>query len=351
MYFSLDIGACEMQLVISEFNNDQRRELVNTRQRFDSWSEAAARERSYRGSMVWEEVKGRPYLIRASYDEHGKRRNKSLGPQTPETQAIKDRFDSERAEAIERRKAVETVLNRQAAVNRALGLGRIPLLSAKIVRALDKRGLLGVGLIVVGTNALFAYEAMCGVVLDASIMATGDIDLLFDARRHLHLLGDEEFQSRELLDVLRTTDRSFVKMNRTYSAENDEGFMVDLIKPMRNPPWLPENTSIGGADDLTAADIEGLVWLENAPRITQMVLDERGMPLRIVVPDPRVFAIHKYWVSRREERNRLKKVRDVDQARTIMALVKEHLPQLPLDADEFRMLPRTVVEEALAALA
>jgi hypothetical protein len=51
---------------------------------------------------------------------------------------------------------------RQAAVNRALGLGRVPLMNARIIRALDKSGLLGAGIRVVGTNAIYAYEAIAG---------------------------------------------------------------------------------------------------------------------------------------------------------------------------------------------
>src|SRR5262245_3518801 len=116
-----------------ELNSDQRRELINTRQRYQAWRNAADRERGYRGSMVWEETKGTQYLLRSYYDEKGSRRQKSLGKRAPDTELVKQRFDSERKEAVGGRKSLDTILERQAGVNRALGLGRVPLIAAKIL--------------------------------------------------------------------------------------------------------------------------------------------------------------------------------------------------------------------------
>lgn len=134
-----------------ELNNDQRRETINTRQRFDAWRAALRREHGYRGSMTWEETKGHVYLTRSFYDDAGKRRQKSLGRKTPDTEAVKTTFETERAAAVEHRKNLDELLSRQAAVNRALGLGRVPVLAARILRSLDERNLLGKGLRVVGT--------------------------------------------------------------------------------------------------------------------------------------------------------------------------------------------------------
>jgi hypothetical protein len=331
-----------------ELNNDQRRELINTRQRYQAWSHAVDRERGYKGSMVWEETKGYQYLLRSHYDEAGRRRQKSLGRRSDETEAFKQKFDSERASAIEARKSLDTVIDRQAAVNRALGLGRVPLIAAKIVRAIDKRGLLGKGLRVVGTNALYCYEAACGVVIDAEIAATLDIDLLFDARSSLSLVGDPDLPDSDLLRLLKRADRSFTRTRRSFRAQNDEGYFVDLIKPQQNPPWRKQKPALGGPDDLQAAEIEGLKWLENAPAFEQVAIDERGFPLRIVAVDPRVFAVHKWWVSRRADRDPVRKMRDREQAFVVAELVREHLPHLPFEPSGLRMLPREILEPALA---
>lgn len=332
-----------------ELNNDQRREAVNTRQRFQAWRNALDRERGFKGSMVWDETKGHEYLLRSYYDDRGRRRQKSLGRRSPETEQAKLRFETERENALAARKTLDEIIERQAAVNRALELGRVPLTAARILRSLSRHGLLGHGVRVVGTNALYAYEAACGVHIDAEVAATGDIDLLFDSRVSLRLIAAEDIPVRGLLEILKKADNSFKQTQRRYRAENDEGYFVDLIKPQLNPPWKKSRQSIGGADDLEAAEIEGLFWLENTPAFEQTVMDERGYPLTLTSPDPRAFAIHKLWLSQQLRRDPLKKARDRAQAMTVAKLVKQHLQHLPFDKDELRMLPLAVVEPAIAA--
>lgn len=335
---------------LPELNNDQRREVVNTRQRYEAWRNASSREYGYRGSMVWAEVNGSDYLVRSSYDEHNVRRQKSLGRRNAETEALKLKFDEERQRASASRKNLDEALHRQAAVNRALGLGRVPISAARILRLLDKRGLLGAGIRVAGTNALYAYEAACGVTVDPEITATGDIDLLFDARPRLFLLADPELETPNLVELLKLSDRSFSRTRMSFRAQNDDGYFVDLIKPQRNPPWLVEKMSIGDQSDLQAAEIEGLAWLENAPTLEQIAIDDRGYPLRLVVPDPRVFAIHKLWVSSRENRDPIKKRRDREQAHVVAAMVRQYMLHLPFEVNELRMIPRAVAESAIAEL-
>ena len=335
--------------MFSDLNNDQRREVINTRQRYQAWRNAVDRVRGYRGSLVWEESKGRDYLLKSFYDEHGKRRQKSLGKRSTETEALKLSFDTQRAEAVASRKVMDETLERQAAVNRALGLGRVPLLAARILRLLDRRGLLGRGIRVVGTNALYAYEAACGVFIDSQVTATEDIDLLFDARRSLKLVADAEITEDSLVQLLKLADRSFHKTPQPFRAQNDEGYLVDLIKPLPKPPWRIEKEGLGSKDDIEAVGITGLVWLQNAPSFEQMAIDDRGYPLRVEAIDPRVFAVHKLWLSTQPDRDPLKKERDRTQALMVGELVSTFLPHLPLEASALRMLPSELVAKALDA--
>ena len=332
----------------SELNNDQRREFVNTQQRFMAWQDARDRVQATRGSMVWQTKKGADYLMRSYYEKSGRRAQKSLGVRSDATENMKAEFDRGREEAKSRFKSIDTVLRRQSAINRAVSLGRVPRTSANIIRALDQAGALGTGIRVVGTNAIYAYEASAGVMVDASITTTGDIDLLFDSRKSLRLVATDEVSEQSLLDLLTSVDKTFVKTRQSYRAQNADGYLVDLIKPMRNPPWKKDRdrVSAAAADDLDASEIEGLVWLENAPSFEAVAIDERGYPLRIVATDPRVWAIHKHWVAKRVDRDPLKKQRDTAQARTVGAMVALHMPQLGFETDELRMLPKDVVEAA-----
>jgi hypothetical protein len=335
-------------MIMQEFNNDQRREFVNTQQRFAAYRDAQSRVLATRGSMVWARSKGNEYLARSAYEKSGVRKQRSLGPRSPETETLKLEFERGRDEAQQRFKEIDAALDRQSAINRALGLGRVPLISARILRALDRTRTLGGGLRVIGTHAMYAYEAAAGVLFDSGLTTTGDIDLLMDSRGGLRFIVSDEIADRSLMKVLKSIDKSFEKTRQPYRAQNAQGFLVDLIKPMRDPPWQVDADQIGdgGADDLTASEIAGLIWLENAPAFESMVIDERGAPLRIVVPDPRVWAAHKLWVSQQLDRVPIKKRRDGQQAIAAAAIVRDYFPQLPYEREALKMLPGDVFEAA-----
>ena len=153
-----------------------------------------------------------------------------------------------------------------------------------------------------------------------------------------------------MIGLLRRADKSFRKSRQPFRAENDDGFMVDLIAPMRNPPWASSPPE-GSATDLATAEIEGLAWLENASAFEQTCIDERGQPLQMTAVDPRVFAIHKHWLSGRPDRDPLKRRRDAAQAQVVHDLTRRYLLHLTFDPDALRMFPRQVHDQAMSTLA
>jgi hypothetical protein len=330
-----------------ELNGDQRREAINTQQRYAAYREAEERNSDYRGSMGWKETHGRDYLVRSYYSKSGVRRQTSLGLRSKETEAIKLEYERGRSDAQERLNSLKALISRQAAINRAVGLGRVPLAGARIIRALDQAGMLGSGIRILGTNAIYAYEAAAGVRIDPSLTATDDIDLLLDARRRLTFIASEDLSQPSLLRLLQKVDPGFRRSLRKFQAANREGYLVELIKPLRDPPWKREKEKIGAdADDLLAAEIEGLVWHESAPAFEATAIDERGEPCRIVTTDPRVWVAHKLWLSKRSDREPIKRRNDAAQARIVGRLVARYMPNLPYAADELRMLPKQVFDDA-----
>ncbi|MFG1382693.1 GSU2403 family nucleotidyltransferase fold protein [Xanthobacter versatilis] len=320
---------------------------MNTAQRYQAWREARAQRLSFRGSLVWHQSGGREYLLRSYYDGSGVRRQKTEGPRSPDTERLKTQWEAQRDAATEREKALHIVLDRQAAINRALVLGRVPLLGARIIRALDAAGLLGHGVRIVGTNAVYAYEAAAGVMVDASITTTEDMDLLVDARRALRLAASADIPGGALISLLRKIDRSFERTRQDFRAANKDGYLVDLITPQTEPPWSAGEVRIGAAEDeLTAIPVTGLTWLESAPAFEAVAIDERGAPLRIVAADPRVFAAHKLWLSAQPGRDPLKRRRDAAQAAAVGMMVGRYLTHLPYTAEPLRMLPRPLFEAA-----
>ncbi|HEV7879627.1 nucleotidyltransferase domain-containing protein [Bradyrhizobium sp.] len=221
------------------------------------------------------------------------------------------------------------------------------MISARITRALERFGLLGSGIRILGTNAIYAYEAAAGVRIDPGLATTEDIDLLLDARGGLTFVADEEVSESSLMKVLKRVDTSFDRSRETSRAVNRDGYLVDLIKPVQNPPWKEAPDKVGAdPEDLSAVQIEGLAWLQNSPPFEAVAIDEKGEPVRIVAPDPRVWAVHKLLLSKRADRQPIKRQRDAAQAEAVSALVATYLTHLPFDAEQLRMLPKQLVAEA-----
>lgn len=333
---------------ISEMDGEQRRQLIDTQQVFEAYeARRLMLESRFAGSMRWGERGGSEYLLR----KRG-RSETSLGPRSAETEAIYRQFAEGRERVTEEVKNLEGRLERLAAVNGAMGIGRVPKLTARILRRLGDAGLLGRNLHVVGTNALFAYEVRAGVRFESGLLATGDADLLMDARRHLRL-AIAEVRQEGVLGLLRKVDKSFEPQGpHAYRAINRDGFYVDLIRPeARNEINQKGMDRIGQAEeDLEGSPIRGLDWLVNAPKFSAVALDEGGFPVRIEAVDPRAFALHKAWVSGLAGREAIKKVRDREQAEAVASLSVRYL-NLSFEDSDLTALPRELRDQAEALLA
>lgn len=132
--------------------------------------------------MGFETRDGKDYLYRRIGSS-----GKSLGPRSTWTETQLERFQVSREENRRRLESLTDVMSKQAAILRGLRDGRMPNVAARILRQLRIHGR-DTGIRVVDTNALYAYEALAGVVFDAGVTATGDIDLPQDDRRHLRLM-------------------------------------------------------------------------------------------------------------------------------------------------------------------
>ena len=324
-----------------ELSTDQLRAVVDSQQLFEAWGDAFIRAESLRGGMHWKTSGGKQYLFRTR-DRRGY--GKSMGPRAPETERTLDRFKRAKAEAKEREAILRRQLAEQARYCKAARVARVPRIATALTRGLMRAGL-DDAVLIVGTNALYAYEAACGVqILSAGRLETRDLDLLLDSRRSLELITSE-VRREGLIGILRKVDKSFSLIEKqAYRAVNDRGYMVDLIRPIPKPPWKKEPDMVGSASDLKAEDIQNLEWLLSAPKLRQIVIGEDGFPARMTVPDPRVFALHKLWLSRQPGRDPLKKPKDRQQAFMVAELVARHLPRLQFSIAELRMLPREVAE-------
>jgi hypothetical protein len=322
------------------YDKTQTREYIDSSQLFESIMELDERKRSVRGSMVWMKSRGIEYLQKSSYLESGERKQTTLGPRSPETEAIRTAFLESRKDVSERLRLLQRKMDQQARINIARGIARLPDLQARILRAFAKAGIGSERIKVVGIHALFAYEAMAGALFEPALTSTEDTDLLIDPRAPFKVITDENVRDDMLLGILQSADRSFEKTRQPFRARNKQNFLVDVIRPERKHPWKSEAFE-ADSTDLQPLPINGLVWLENAPAMRQMVLDTKGYPVAMAVPDPRLFAIHKFWLSQKPERG-IKARRDKAQALAVAMLVMNELRHLPFDGRSLRMIPKEV---------
>lgn len=332
-----------MELV--EFSLEQRRRAIDIQQAYEAWRDTNVEFRRSRGSMRWKQSHGRDYLYYRKYGGV----ERSRGPRSEETERLEREFREHRDRLRDRLTTIDARLNDMARVNRAMGLGRVPAMASRILRRLDAEGLLGRHLMVVGTHAMFAYEAAAGVFFSSVLTATEDLDLLWDVRRRLRL-ALVDAQATGVLGLLKQVDRSFTAPKGHFRAVNDAGYYVDLIRPLEKDEMRTLVSRVGDADDdLVAAALEGLEWLISAPKFERIVVGADGLPLFMSCADPRVFALHKHWLSR-QRNNVLKRPRDAAQARAVAHVASQYLG-LSFDKHQLASVPDSLLREAPALLA
>jgi hypothetical protein len=324
-----------------DLSPESLRVAVDVRQTWEAYREAHRTAAQYAGGMRWKQVEGREYLVKTINRRGGVR---SLGPRSAETERMLAEFVAGKARAGEREAALARSVKEFAGMARGVGINRVPALVAAALRKLDDFGLLGRNLIVIGTHALYGYEAVAGVRFDAGLMATTDMDFLWDSRATLKLAAlDAEVAEAGLLAILRKVDRSFEPTRREgFRAVNQQGFYVDLVKQIPSPPWKKGEPERIAAGDLTPAGLPNIKWLLSSEKFTSVVIGQDGMPAPMIAPDPRAFAVYKLWLSEQADREPAKKQRDRLQAHAAVDLVRSKFPHLPLDANAERMFPKAV---------
>lgn len=335
-----------MKMDFHPIADNQRRIQINAIQLFEALIDGERRLSAYAGSMVWKSSGGKEYLFKLT-DRRGYGR--SMGLRSAETEKIHADFRTGKAREKDRVRSLRARMAEQVRFNRAALIGRVPNVIVSLLEKLRQTGFGANNIVVIGTNALYAYENMAGVFFEEAITATTDVDLLWDTRSRLRLLTQDPVS---LLRILQSIDPSFVRMGgQHFRAVNEKGFLIDLIRQMPEPPWKDVPAQLGvDMDDLVATDIWNMKWLLSAPRITQPVIAENGRMTLMPALDPRAFAVFKLWLAESLERNPSKKQRDLAQAKALLALLREHLPQYPMDATALKMFPKDVAERALGLI-
>lgn len=306
------------------FAHEQLRVLNDLSSLYRAWSEQERAWRSFGGRLTWKTISAKDYLYVIT---DGKGNGRSLGPASAATHAQFDRYQRAR-EAAE---AIQKDLAMVATVYRALRLPLISAQAAEVLRALDLQQALGRDFLVIGTTAFAAYQLECGAAFPGTF-ETRDFDLSW--------CGAVEHETAILLPVLKSIDPLYtVNQERTFQARNSKAFEVELLVGTE----VKQRKAVKHESPLIALEQPEQNWLLRGQHIDQIVCGSDGKATRVVVPDPRWFALHKLWLSKKPGREPSKIPKDAHQARLLWrALHANLLPRYPLDSAFKKSLPDTL---------
>jgi len=292
---------------------------------FTEWERSVKESAEVRGGMYWKHQGKTEYLIRTSPSNS----QKSLGPRSPETENIYGKFTERKASSEGRVKNLAAQLGVHKRLNRALFVGRAPQMLIDILAMMNRVGI-AEHFTVVGTHALYAYEAAAGVRIESGdVLATKDIDLLWDTRKRIQFSTTMAVAGYSMLGLLRKVDPSFrLRRDQLYTAVNDKGFEVDIIR-RETAEGDPHPMRITNAeDDFWVTQAENAAELLNAPRFTAMIVAPSGDMARMTTISPIAFARFKRWLAAQPTRDPMKRSRDSLQAEVVEQLTAEYLPHI-----------------------
>lgn len=302
--------------MLQPFSDEQARVIVNLGQAYDAWMSTLRAVNDMPYNMRIKEVSGREYLYEVT-DRRGTMRSK--GPLDPVRQDEYDSYKAEKAELKDRLASARETLKEQASLYRALRLPMLPAEAGKILREADRLRFLGAQAMVVGTNALVAYALEANGFIRDAPDATLDFDLALTA---LEAEGDRP----TLWKVLKEADTTYsVNTERPFQARNAKAYEVEILSaPSR----------IGGQiaqDRPRPIPLPEQEWLLNGRQVDRVVGVRDGEAARIVVPDPRWFALQKLWLAEKPQRDPQKKDKDRKQGIALLDAVWLTMRHYPIN--------------------
>jgi hypothetical protein len=271
--------------------------------------------------MKWKTVKDREYLVRVATGGG----EKSLGPRTAETELLLNQFQARKNRLVERESSLRDELDRCRRRNKLESVGRAPDILVRILNRLDVAGISD-HFLVVGTHALYAYEQAVGVFIqEQGVLATRDVDLLWDTRRRAQFLVRMKVLDSSMIGLLRDVDNSFeLDDGDRYKARNKDGFEVDLIR---------REAKIDDPHSLRITDHDEDFWvvqarrandLLSASKFATMLVSTLGSMAEITTIAPSTFVTFKRWMSTLDDRDPLKRRRDSRQADVVESLIRDY---------------------------
>ncbi|WP_293868019.1 GSU2403 family nucleotidyltransferase fold protein [uncultured Alsobacter sp.] len=277
------------------------------------------------GNFVSRTIKGRRYWYFRTPMEGGNRRDRYVGPDSPELEE-RIRRHGEQKESRRERRTLVTGLQRA-------GLKGPDARTGAILEALEAAGIFRMRAVVVGTVAYQAYAGLLGAKLQDRNFMTQDLDVAqFDAISIA--VGDAV--ATPFLDILRQVDPSADAIAETFEPTKAwryrlGTYQVEILTPKRGPDGdalvhLPALKT----DARPLRHLDFLIYRE----IPAVIL--HGLGIAVNVPAPERYCLHKLIVSQRRQAtdavSYAKSRKDLAQAQELMAALIQQKPHELRDA-------------------
>ncbi len=314
------------------FTPEQLRHLENLRLAYDAWVPAARAGRACGPRLQWKTSAGRNYLY-----EITSRRNdgRSLGPRSETTEALHAERSRCRADADARLAAIKPRLAELAALHRALRLPRVDAQLGEVLREFELSGLLGDCLLVVGTNAMTAYEVEAQTRFASGYDSTLDADFTWRAPATALLLKQPAHPP--ITAALKRIDATYtVNTEKPFQARDARGYEVEILVAPSAAAAYPTQ------ERLRPVALPEQEWLLLGQPVEAVLFDQANKPVRLVVPDPRWMALHKAWLADKPKRSRLKFAKDAKPAELLAGAIRAHMPHYVVDEGFLSVLPEVL---------
>lgn len=342
-----------------EFTDSHRVAVSNLELAYDAWLAAAraAAALDFVFQVKRQTYKDTTYDYLYRMTDTAKGLGHSLGRVTPELDALRARHEAMKQTALADEAARYAQVQAECRQYRALRLGLISSEAAAILRLMDVYGFTGHRFMVVGTNAMAAYENEAGARFAVDVEATKDFDMTWSGGKVTLFAGAapptpwdpaallglasgdpllEHLNARpkSLRALLKRLDDTYtLNTERPFQIRNRAGYEVEVLLAKSHTRDFPRS------EELSPIPLPEQDWLLEGKQIVRCVVGRDATPARIVAPDPRWFGLQKLWLSNKPARDALKKPKDRRQGTLVLDAVQQYMPHFPLDAEFIATLP------------
>ena len=327
-----------------DYSDAQIKQRINSKMLYSSYLSALENYNlNYRYKMLWQKHNdGYKLLVKEHIKSH---KRYYLGRESEESIKIKEDFTKAKIRAKEKLSNLKEKMKREEKLNKLDGVARVPNELISIFKKINELGLDN-KVIAIGTNSLYVYEASAAIIIEQEHLSTRDIDLLNKKDKSISFIFNEVMTTRSAIEFLHSIDKTFEKNSSVpYRFINDDGIWVELINPISDSIKI-ESFKDNLFSDVIPLAMNGMQWLESSRLYKELIIGENGKCAFMTTIHPLEYAIYKNWLSKREDRDYEKHIRDLQQSKLVTKLIQEHIPRINIE-DEIKQIKhfkKSVVE-------